>query len=89
MVRLRGEGAVVLAPAAGFVMLDIDGDERVTLRLASLIGWVGALSVTSRASGARQGAGAREEAGETVLRFRGAGRVILGVRRPRDSSGSD
>jgi hypothetical protein len=78
MVRLRGEGAVVLALPAGFAMLDIDGDERLMLRLPSLIGWVGALRVTSRASGARRDAGAREGVGETALRLRGAGVVIVG-----------
>ena len=44
LVRFRGDGVVVLGLERPFLALDVHGEETVTLRVDSLIGWIGMLS---------------------------------------------
>ena len=44
LVRFRGDGVVVLSLERPFLAFDVHGDETVTLRADSLIGWIGLLS---------------------------------------------
>lgn len=43
LVRFRGDGVVVLELAQSFLAFDVRGEQRVTLRSDTLVGWVGLL----------------------------------------------
>jgi thioredoxin-like negative regulator of GroEL len=44
LVRFRGDGVVVLELSQSFLAFDVHGDQRVTLRSETLVGWLGLLS---------------------------------------------
>ena len=44
LVRFRGDGVVVLELEQPFLAFDVRGDQRVTLRSETLVGWVGLLA---------------------------------------------
>jgi Flp pilus assembly protein TadD len=44
LVRFRGDGVIVLGLEHPFLAFDVHGEETVTLRAESLIGWIGALT---------------------------------------------
>jgi hypothetical protein len=77
LVRFRGDGVVVLGLEGPFLAFDVRGEETVTLRADSLIGWIGLLSPDSASTGS--GGSSRDE----LVTFSGEGAVLFRV--PQDS----
>jgi uncharacterized protein (AIM24 family) len=44
LVRFRGDGVVVLGLERPFLAFDVHGEQTVTVRADSLVGWIGMLS---------------------------------------------
>ncbi len=80
LVRFRGDGVVVLGLERPFLAFDVHGEETVTLRADSLIGWIGVLSPEPASDTADDGA----EAWDELLTFSGEGTVLF--RAPQDAS---
>jgi len=90
LVRFRGDGVIVLALRDPFLAFDVRGDEAVTLREDTLIGWLGLLAPApvvsiERSEGVPACGSARRPTGEgpDFLTFSGEGTVLF--RAPRDA----
>jgi Flp pilus assembly protein TadD len=44
LVRFRGDGVIVLALGSPFLSFDVHGEDALTLRATTLVGWIGALT---------------------------------------------
>jgi hypothetical protein len=70
LVRFRGDGVIVLGLEAPFLAFDVHGEETLTLRADSLVGWIGHLTPD----------GSTED--EDLITFTGEGTVLF--RAPAD-----
>jgi hypothetical protein len=77
LVRFRGDGVVVLGLERPFLAFDVHGEQTVTLKADSLIGWIGLLSPEPCQDGLDI------DACDELLTFNGEGTVLF--RAPQDS----
>jgi uncharacterized protein (AIM24 family) len=76
LVRFRGDGVIVLKLAHPFLAFDVRGEDAVTLRTDTLVGWIGLLAPEPTGLG---GSG-----GDDFMTFSGEGTVLF--RAPRDAA---
>lgn len=77
LVRFRGDGVVVLGLERPFLAFDVHGEQSVTVRADSLVGWIGMLSPEPASDAG--GSSVRDE----VVTFSGEGTILFRV--PKDT----
>ena len=72
LVRFRGDGVIVLGLEHPFLAFDVHGEETVTLRAESLIGWIGGLTPEPPS----------DESDDDLFTFSGEGTVLFRAPNP-------